>query len=139
MVDEPRAVLDASAIVAVLFKERGHEAVVQIIKAGAVVTPTGLAEALTVARRKGHRRSTTELMDDLGELGLMVEPIDADDAEAMADLLRRSDELDDPRLGSLSLGDAACLAVAKRLHLPAVASDGTWEVLDTDITVLPVR
>lgn len=139
MADQPRAVLDASAVVAVLFKERGHEAVVKIIRAGAVVTPTGLAEALTVARRKGHRRSTTELLDDLGELGLMVEPIDVDDAEAMADLLRSSDELQDSRLGSLSLGDAACLAIAKRLGLPAVASDGTWEVLDIDVKVLPFR
>lgn len=33
----------------------------------------------------------------------------------------------------------ACLAVAKRLDVPAVASDGTCEVLDLGVEVLPFR
>ncbi len=138
---EPVAVLDASAIVAVLFRERGCDVVVKVIRAGATTTPTGLAEALTVARRKGHRRTRDELLEDLALLGIEVTPIVEQDAAEMAYLLDRSDELRarDPRLGQLSLGDAACLAVARRLGLPALVSDGTWEVLGGSAKVLPFR
>lgn len=62
----------------------------------------------------------------------------------MAYLIGKSDDLysKEPRLGRLSLGDAACLAVARRLGLPALASDATWEVLggpSDSVRVLPFR
>ena len=128
---EPKAVLDASALVAMVRKERGAETVEKIIRAGvAVTTPTGLAEALITCERKGYSRSRQDLKDDLLELGLRVEPLLEEDAAEIAFLLSRSDELgNDRRIGRLSLGDAACLAVARRLGLPAVVSDGTWELL----------
>jgi len=112
-------------------KERGAETVEKIIRAGvAVTTPTGLAEALITCERKGYSRSRQDLKDDLLELGLRVEPLLEEDAAEIAFLLSRSDELgNDRRIGRLSLGDAACLAVARRLGLPAVVSDGTWELL----------
>lgn len=137
----PLAVLDASALVALLFKEQGHETIVRIIRAGAVTTATGLAEALDVARRRNHGLSSAELLDALGELGLEVEPLDLPDGLAMADLLALAEakRKQQPGIGSLSLGDAACLAVAQRLELPAVFSDGTWEVLDLPIQLLPFR
>ncbi len=135
------AVLDASAILAVLFRERGSETVLKVIEAGAVTTPTGLAEALTVAQRLGHRRSRSDLVDDLTELGLDVEPLLAQDAAEMAHLLITASvaSQSQPKLGSLSLGDAACLSVATRLGLPVVVSDGTWEALDLRVKVLPFR
>jgi len=128
---EPKAVLDASALVAMVRKERGAETVEKIIRAGfAVTTPTGLAEALITCERKGYSRSREELQEDLLGLGLRVEPLLEEDAAKIAFLLSRSDDLrDDNRIGRLSLGDAACLAVARRLGLPAVVSDGTWELL----------
>jgi ribonuclease VapC len=137
----PVAVLDASAILAVLFKERGHEAVLKVIRAGAVTTPTGLAESLTVARRKGHRRTRDQLIDDVSELGVEVIALVPEDAREMAHLLERSDAIASrgTQLGRLSLGDAACLAVAHRLDLPAIVSDTTWEILDAAIRVLPFR
>jgi ribonuclease VapC len=127
----PKAVLDASALVALTFKEPGHEIIRRLIVAGvATTTPTGLAETLTICRRKGYTRTRDELVSDLLELGLGVEPLVRHDGAEMAFLLARSDDIKDPSVGSLSLGDAACLAVAHRLDLPAVMSDSTWEVLD---------
>lgn len=138
------AILDASAIVALVRKERGWETVRKIVTAGvAATTPTGLGEALITCSRKGYRGTRSELADDLKELGLMVEPLIEDDGEEIAFLLERSDELaaaDGAPRGRLSLGDAACLAVAHRLGVIAVMSDGTWEILEIPgLKVRPFR
>jgi PIN domain nuclease of toxin-antitoxin system len=141
MKEDPKAVLDASAIVAVLFAESGHLAVNQVIGAGAVTTPTGLAEALNRAQVRGHRRTGAELSADLAELGLQVEPLVEADAREMAWIMTTARQVlrTDGKSGSISLGDAACLAVASRLGLPAVCSDGTWELLNIGVKVLPFR
>ncbi len=59
----PKAVLDASALVALVHSENGHDTVRRIIEAGfAVTTPTGLAEALNTlgARATGGRGRISE-------------------------------------------------------------------------------
>lgn len=136
-----KAVLDASALVAVVLKERGHNVLTTILAAGsATTTPTGLAEALTTCHRNGHKQSREELSNGLLDIGLTVEPIVEEDAVEMAFLLAKSDELPTKKVGSLSLGDAACLAVAHRLDATAVMSDGTWEVLDIPgLKIMPFR
>ena len=142
MNEAPKAVLDASALVALVLKERGADTVERIVRAGVgTTTPTGMAEAMITCERKGYRRPRVELYDDLLEVGLQVEPLVEGDALEMAFLLARSDDLrDDERIGRLSLGDAACLAVAHRLGLPAVVSDGTWELLGVaGLQVRPFR
>jgi ribonuclease VapC len=135
------AVLDASAVVALVRKEKGHGVIQQVVEAGALVASTGLAEALIVCRRLGHNRTSADLAADLTALGLEVEPVTDEDAIEMDYLTRVSDEAkaENPKIGALSLGDVACLAVARRLDLKVVASDGTWELLDLDVDVLPFR
>jgi PIN domain nuclease of toxin-antitoxin system len=137
---EVKVVLDASAIVALIMKERGHEVISQIVRAGvAATTPTGLAEALAVCRRKGHGRSRDELAGDLAALGLTVESVEESDGVEMAFLLAKSDDLPSG-VGSLSLGDAACLAVAHRLGVPAVMSDAICKQLQgPGLTIQPFR
>lgn len=142
-----RAVLDASAIVALVMRERGGDTILKLIKAGvAITTPTGLAEALITCQRKGHSSTHDELANDLRDLGLAIEPLIDVDATEMAFLLARSDEIASrdgskaKRVGKLSLGDVACLAVAHRLSASAVVSDGTWELLAVrGLKVLPFR
>jgi PIN domain nuclease of toxin-antitoxin system len=53
-----------------------------------------------------------------------VEPVTEDDVLEVF-VLRRAEEERAlyPEVGSISLGDATCLAVAKRLALPVIASD----------------
>ena len=142
-----QAILDASAIVALVRRERGSDTVRKLISAGvASTTPTGLAEALITCHRKGYRGTRQQLADDLHELGLVVEPIVEADAVEMAHLLERSDErvagqgMRTGTVGRLSLGDVACLAVARRLDAAAVVSDGTWELLEIPgLKVFPFR
>jgi ribonuclease VapC len=136
-----RAVLDASAIVALIMKERGHEAVRKVVAAGATVPATNLIEAVTMARSKGYGRAADDVANDLLELGLEVEPVTVDDVlEAVWQLENaRAIAAKQPRVGGLSLGDATCLAVARRLDLPVVVSDGTWKFLNSGVTVVPFR
>jgi len=136
-----KSVLDASALVAIVLKERGHEVLMKIIMAGsATITPTGLAEALTVCRRNGHKQSREDLSNGLLDIGLTIEPIIEQDAVEIAFLLAKSDELPTRKLGSLSLGDATCLAVAHRLDATAVMSDVTWEILGIPgLKIMPFR
>jgi len=139
-----KAILDASAIVALVRRERGWEVIRQIITAGTgATTPTGLGEALITCSRRGYRGTRSELADDLRELGLVVVPLIEEDGEEIAYLLERSDALavkGGISRGSLSLGDAACLAVAHRMDVVAVVSDGTWEILEVPgLKVRPFR
>jgi PIN domain nuclease of toxin-antitoxin system len=69
-----------------------------------------------------------------------VEPVTEDDVLEVF-VLRRAEEERAlyPEVGSISLGDATCLAVAKRLALPVIASDSAWDVLATGVTVHPFR
>jgi len=137
-----RALLDASALVAFVRNERGAEVIERLIRSRvAATTPLGLAETLITVERKGYARTRNDLHDDLLELGLMIEPVVENDALEIAFLLGRSDAVQ-VRHGSarLSLGDATCLAVAARLDVPAVMSDGAWEVLDVPgLKVRPFR
>ena len=144
----PKAtVLDASALVALIRGESGWETVEQVARTGASrVTATGLAETLIVLRRKGYRASSEEIVRDIHALGIAVEPVTEEDAAEMAFLsgevekLRARNARGANQIGMLSLGDSACLAVAKRLGAIAVVSDGTWELLGpVGITIMPFR
>lgn len=142
-----KVVLDASAIVALVLRENGMDVIRKIITSGvAVTTPTGLAEALITCRRKGYQGSRDDLAASLVDLGLDVVPMVEADGVEMAFLLERSDDMATDggtradKVGRLSLGDAACLAVAHRLDLTAVVSDGTWEVLNVPgLRIQPFR
>jgi PIN domain nuclease of toxin-antitoxin system len=135
------AVLDASALVALIMRERGHETVRKVVGAGCVVPSTNMIEAVNLIRLKGYNRSAEDVVGDLVELGIEIEPVAADDVLEAVWQLRNAQAVavKQPGFGSLGLGDATCLAVAKRLELPVIVSDGTWEVLDSGVDVLPFR
>ena len=129
-------VLDASALVALLLGQAGDRVALAAIKSGAAhTTSTGLAEALNVLRLKGYSKSREETAQGLADLGLTVDPVTYEDAIDMAFLQAETERQlarspgGTSRVGSLSLGDAACLAVARRLGAIAVMSDETWELL----------
>lgn len=133
-------VLDASALIALLRRERGWQAVAKIIESGnAVTSPTGLAETFDICRSKKNGMSRTEIWESLSLIGLRVEPIIEQDALEIAYLWEQSDSVG-KNVGSLSLGDAVSLALGRRLEAVVVASDGFWETLDIPgVKVLPFR
>ena len=128
-------VLDASALVAFLLGEPGADAVSAILHARrTAATPLALAETLRTCRRKDFVMTPDEIRTLLHSLGLHVEPVAEDDIAAIEAAFAASDgfRAGDRSRGSLSLADAACIAVARRLGAPVVVSDVYWDNLAID-------
>ncbi len=124
------AVLDASAVLALLFGEPGAETVVEHIAAGAVMSTVNLAEVATVLVR--NDRDPNAVLDSL-RAQVDVQPFTDTDAFTTAQLY--------PLVSArgLSLGDRACLALARRLDARAVTAEHLWAELGLGVTVETVR
>jgi len=130
------AVLDASAFLAYLQDEPGADVVADAIGQGAAISTTNLAEVLS--RAAGGGVDPQQLAQQLAEHGLLdgaiaVEPLTTTDAIEIARLRPITRER------GLSLADRACLALAKRLELPAVTADTAWSGLDLAIELRQIR
>lgn len=123
------AVLDASAVVALLFNEPGADRVADLIAVGAAVSTVNLAEVATVLVRNGR---DVKLLDSMRSQ-VTVEPFTGDDAIATAALYPRVA----PR--GLSLGDRACLVLAERLTAPAVIAERIWTELSVETSIEFIR
>lgn len=135
-------VLDASALVAIVGRELGWPIVEKVLKTGrAIATPIALAEVFSVTRRKfGMNRS--EVFALLTGLGLSIEPLIEQDAEEIDFILEKANQAAKQSGGSrqLSIADAACLAVGRRLDAKVVFSDSYWERIDLPgIQITPFR
>jgi ribonuclease VapC len=115
-------VLDASALLAYLRDEPGAELVAEAIADGVVISTVNLAEVLSRSVDRGA--DPAKIAARLAQSGLLdgaitVEPFttaDAIDAARLRPLTRDA---------GLSLGDRACLALARRLGTPARKIGGT--------------
>jgi ribonuclease VapC len=134
MASGPRAIMDASAVVAWLLEERGARTIERLIPVSAVVS-VNLAETF---ERLG-RTDPDELAatgEDLASLGLSLLPFEAADAVFVPQVRTAGRKLaTSGRGGSLSLGGCCCLAAAIRRSLPVITDDGLWPALDLGVRV----
>ena len=135
MSGDRRVVLDASALLAWVMRERGSETV-DVLLPYAVVPVSAMVETLYRAAELGHQLPMADLHRDLLSMGLVVEPVAESDALRAAQLIGGSRR---GRGGSLSLGDGLCLAVAERLGLTVTGGDQMWEALDLAVDHRPFR
>ena len=132
----PVVVMDASAVLAWVLRERGWETVDRLLPT-AVVPASVMVEVLYRAGARGHGQDPAELRADLLALGVRVEPLlDVDTLRAAA-LIAASRW--DPGPGSLSLVDALCIATAERLGLALTGGDRHWSDLELAVPYLPFR
>ena len=122
--------LDASALLALLFEEPGSQAVAEVVAEGATVSTVNLAEVATVLTR--NRRDPDTVLEAV-RAQVKLEPFTDSDALAVAALY--------PKVSArgLSLGDRACLALAQRLDAVAVTADHLWIGLPIGIAVQLIR
>lgn len=125
------ATLDASALMAWLQDGPGASQVDLSIAAGSVIGAVNLSEVVTKLVDNGATDDEIDIL--IGRLAIEVVPFDADLAYQTG-LLRR-----ETRSLGLSLGDRACLALAKQRQLPALTSDRIWEQVQADIRVHVIR
>jgi PIN domain nuclease of toxin-antitoxin system len=124
------AVLDASAVLALLQQEAGSE-VVALRLSGAAMSAVNLSEV--VAKLADAGMPDSEIRQAIQPLGLDVRSFDEEAAYA-AGLLR-------PRTRSLglSLGDRACLALGLGLSRPVVTTERSWKRLTIGVDVVLAR
>jgi ribonuclease VapC len=123
-------VLDSSALLAMLFFEPGHERVAELVPQSCMAT-VNLAEVLGRLARDG--RTLDQMLDRLDQMGIAWIDFDRQLAIGAAALLLPTMPF------GLSLGDRACLALARLRGLPAVTADRAWAKLDIGIRVEVVR
>lgn len=123
-------VLDASAALAVLNDETGASEVRRFLP-GAIISTVNAAEVSTKLIDAGtEARKTTEFIQ---RLGLRVMPFVEADVEATARLRQNT------KKAGLSLGDRACLALARRLKMPAITADRQWRDIAVDVEIQLIR
>lgn len=123
-------VLDASAILALLHREPGSDTVLRHL-GNAMVSAVNLGEV--GARLVDHGLSEDTIRSAVGSIGLEVVPFDESLAYVSSFLRIRT------RSGGLSLGDRACLALAKARGLPALTADRVWMTLDVGVDIRLIR
>lgn len=130
------SVLDASALLAYLRDEAGADDVADAIADGAAISTVNLAEVLSRASERGaDPQRLTRQLSERGLLGgaVTVEPLTIADAVEIARLRPQT------RDQGLSLGDRACLALARRLGVPAVTAATAWSKLDVSVPLRRIR
>jgi ribonuclease VapC len=119
-------VLDASALLAWLFQEPGATVVTQALGKGAVISSINWSETLQKLLSRGI--SPEQAHKDLSERQILekalnIVPFTTLDAGEVALLTPETATY------GLSLADRACVALARRLALPALTADRVWENL----------
>jgi PIN domain nuclease of toxin-antitoxin system len=123
-------ILDASALLASLFAEPGHEKVDPHLDK-ACISSVNLAEVVAKLTMSGVPQK--EIQKILNELDLQVEGFDAPRAISTGALITQTAK------AGLSLGDRACLALAIELDLPALTADKAWRKTNAGARVELIR
>lgn len=125
---EERYVLDASAVLAMLGREPGGDAVAMVLGASAIST-VNWSEVLQRAR--AHGVDVDGLDVELVSLGLEFVDFGAAEAASTADLWAQARHL--------ALADRACLATASVSGYPVMTADRTWAEVDAGVRVELIR
>lgn len=125
-----RAVLDTSAILALLFDEPGAEATLARGRSG-VISAVCYSEALAKSIDRGVPVETCRASID--GLRLAVMAFDGEHAVAAAGLRAATRHLD------VSFADRACLATALLARLPVLTADRAWTECDLGLEIVLIR
>lgn len=124
------AVLDSSAVLAVIWNEHGSDIVMDHMD-GAVISAVNYAEVLTKIVDRGIEAKRASAL--LASLAIETIDFDKTQAETSSQLRPQTRHL------GLSLGDRACLALAMTKDWPVLTADKAWAELSISVEVHLVR
>lgn len=125
-----KIVLDASAVLAVIWNEPGSDMVLDRIE-GAVMSAVNYAEVLTKIADRGVEEKPAKTL--LASLAIDAIGFDKAQAETVSQLRSQTRHL------GLSLGDRACIALAMTKGWPVLTADKAWAELSISVEVQLVR
>ena len=126
----PEAVIDASALLALLNSEPGSDVVAEALPEG-VISSVNLSEVIAKLCDAGMPEKA--IRQALQPLGLEVVAFGEEHAY-QAGMLRTSTQ----NMG-ISLGDRACLSLAKMKNVIALTADRAWAGLSVGIIIKVIR
>ena len=125
-----KAILDASALLALLRRESGAEKV-EVVVPDAVISTVNLGEVLGKLVDYGMPEALA--FSAIGGLGISFMDVDVALARSSARLREIT------RKAGLSLGDRICLALCEQLDLPVFTADRAWARLGLPLQVHVIR
>jgi PIN domain nuclease of toxin-antitoxin system len=123
--------VDTAAVLAIVHREPGADRALRATRQGALISAVNVAEIATKLAERGDFASA--IRQTVGRLELEVVPYD-DEQAIQTGLLRPL-----TRVAGLSLGDRACIALARQTSLPVVTADRIWASLQLGVTVHLIR
>ena len=124
-------VMDSSAILAFLNREPGQDRAREILSEGAVVSTVNQSEIVSKLLESGVPEVEISLI--FSYLDLKVVHFDEQAAWETARLRSITKTI------GLSLGDRACLGLARQLQLPVATADKIWAKLTIGIAIEVIR
>ncbi len=128
----PEYVLDASAVMALLNRERGWE-VVDSVLGRCVISTVNWAEIMSLLMTGRGRVDVVEGRDVLIRRGLVTTDFTRPESEISGILAPAT------RPYNISLADRACLSLGLALDLPVLTADREWLRFDAGVEVRLVR
>lgn len=123
-------VLDASALLAFLLQESGHDVVAAHLPQACMST-INLAE--TLARMAPRGIWPRNLKPQLDKTGLRFVDFDSAQAVVVSELRNQM------RKSGLGIADCCCLGLGLHLALPVLTADRQWSTLGLGLTVQVIR
>lgn len=125
-----KVILDASAVLALLNQEPGHETVESYLP-NTIISAVNFSEVISIMPEIGL---DNEQVEDLikGIVGTII-PFDQEQAILTAKLRKTT------KSEGLSLADRACLALAKSQKLPILTADKAWKRLKLNLEINFIR
>jgi len=124
------AVLDSSAVLAVIFNEPGGDSVIELLRGGLFST-VNLSEIHTKLLLDG--RPAAFAWNRILSMGFDLCEFNAEQARIAAELIKLT------RPFGLSFGDRACLALAIERKATVYTTDRVWKNLSLDIEIEVIR
>lgn len=124
-------VLDASALLALIFREPGAEKLTPEILDKGVISTVNLAEVQSKLIKKGF--DPEEAWADARSLISSEEPFTSEQARIAGDLVLKTESR------GLSLGDRSCLALAITLKAPVYTTEQAWKNLKVGVPIHVIR
>ena len=126
-----KCVVDSSALLALLNQEPGSERLTPALMRGAIISAVNAAEVQTkLVAGGGDPEQTWQYIISLVS---HVEPFDEDQAKMSGALVKQTKPL------GMSLGDRACIALGKALHLPVYTTDRAWTKVKAGVRIHLLR